>query len=127
MDFCSIYKYWVLHNNIFYHFTIDLQFDVDPLDTFTPFKFDHSWLKKDDLYEMIRVFWSNIICTMDINVMDVLVFKLKALKKEVTIWTQNKSIKNRAYLQQIETHISDLFLSNMIGCFLTKDKENYNF
>ena len=124
MDYSSSYKSWIIHNNISDHFPIALHFDVNPLDAFKPFKFDHSWLKNEDFCQMIRVFWANIICPGNLNVMELIVFKLKALKKEVTSWTKRKTTENRASLQQIETDISDMRLSNLPGSYLTEDKDN---
>ena len=92
VDVSTSYKSWVLHNNIYDHFPVALHLDVNPLDTFRPFKFDHSWLKNEDFCHMIRAFWANIICPRNLNVMDIFIFKLKALK-EVVSWTKRKNME----------------------------------
>ena len=73
------------------------------------------------------VFWSSIIFPQNLNAMDILVFKLKDLKKEVNIWTKENTIENRPSLHPIETDISEMFLSNMTGSFSTEDREKISF
>ena len=87
LDCSTCYKSWVLQNNISDHFPIALQLDVNPRDSFRPFKFDRSWLKNDDLCQMIKIFWENYCILAVTNVMDHFIIKLKALKKELFRWT----------------------------------------
>ena len=65
-----------------------------------PLKFDHSWLKNDDLCLMVKIFLENFENSRNTNVMEHFCFKLKELKKEVVFWTKNKEIENRATLKQ---------------------------
>ena len=73
------------------------------------------------------VFGSNIIFPHNLNAMDILVFKLKDLKKAVNIWTKENTIENRPSLHPIETDISEMFLSNMTWSFSTEDREKISF
>ena len=76
---------------------------------------------------MIRVCCSSMIFPGNINAMDLLVIKLKVLKKDVTFCTKNKTIENRASLHPIETDICNLFFSNMTGSFSTEDRAKISF
>ena len=73
------------------------------------------------------VFWSSIIFPQNLNAMDILVFKLKDLKKAVNIWTKENTIENSPSLHPIETDISEMFLSNMTWSFSTEDREKISF
>ena len=115
LNMSTSYKYWVLHHNIFDHFPIVLQLDVNPQNFYRPFKFDHLWLKNDDLCLMVKIFLENFENSRNTNVMEHFCFKLKELKKEVVFWTKNKLIENRATLKQTEVEIVDILLSNYTG------------
>ena len=83
---------------------------MNPSYSCKPFKFDHSWLKNEELCEMIRVFWANIKCPGNLNVMYIFIYKLRVLKREFVSWTKGKTIENLATLQQIEYDIFELLL-----------------
>ena len=55
--------------------------------------------------------------------MEILGFKLKELKNQVTPQTKRKSTEERSSLRQIENDISDLILSNLIGSLFAEDKD----
>ena len=99
VEYCSRYRSWVFHNNLSNHFPIALQFVADPLDSNRPFKFDHSWLTNYNFCQMIRDFWLSVTCPENLNVTELLVFKLKLLKKQVTSWIKRKSIEEKYSLQ----------------------------
>ena len=65
VNYCSRYISLVFYNNVLDHFPIALQVDAYPLDSNRPFKFDHSWLKNDDFFQMIRDFWLSVTCLGD--------------------------------------------------------------
>ena len=115
VDLSSSFKSQVLHYNIYDHFPVALHLDVNPHDSFRPFKFDHSWLKSDEFFQVIKVFCENYCSPGFSTMMDHFIIKLKALKKEVVSWTKRKSIKNRYFLQQTESVISDILMSNSKG------------
>ena len=98
VDYYLRYRSWVFHTNLSNHFPIALQVDANHFDSNRPFKFDHSWLKNDDFCLMIRGFWLSVTYPENLNVMDLLVFKLKLLKKQVTSWIKRKSIEDRSSL-----------------------------
>ena len=75
------YRPWVFHTNLSKHFPIALQIDVNCIDSNRPFKFDHSWLTNYNFCQMIRDFWLSVTCPENLNVTELLVFKLKLLKK----------------------------------------------
>ena len=74
-------------------------------------------------FQMIKVFWEDVCSPGSSKVMDHFIFKLKALKKQVVSRTKIKSIENRAILQQTESDIYDILISNSIGFCSDKIKD----
>jgi hypothetical protein len=99
---------WVVFPYISDHAPVILQLNLTVLPSPYPFKFNHSWLSRDDYVELVRETWTDPLLNSDLNPQTRLVRKLKALKHKTKHWFHLKQLEEQGRMHTLESEISNL-------------------